>query len=241
MDPDYLARYAELYRGHWWWRARETLVVEKIRRMAPVTGWERALDIGCGDGLFLPELSRFAETVEGLEAEESTVAADTSRRYKIHIGRLDERFRPGTVYDLVSMLDVLEHILDAPSALASCRQLMAPKGVLVLTVPAFQGLWTSHDDLNLHQLRYTRRGLCSLVEEAGFEVSESRYFFHWLIAPKWIVARVERILGSRLHQAKTPPQILNSLLYGLSRLEQSLLGPFRWLPGTSIFLVARKE
>ena len=240
MDPEYGSRYSELYRSHWWWRAREVLITRTIRRIVPATGWQRILDVGCGDGLFLPQLSQFAETVEGLEVEESLVSRDSMRRYTIHVGELDERFRPSAPYDLISMMDVLEHIPDSRTALDSCREMLTPNGVLLLTVPALQCLWTSHDDVNQHQLRYTLGGLRSLVEEAGFAVAESRYFFHWLVGPKWVVGKAERVMGNRLHQAETPPRILNGFLYGFSRFEQVALSPFRWLPGSSALLVARR-
>ena len=139
------------------------------------------------------------------------------------------------------MLDVLEHIEEPLPALKRAREVMSPGGVLLITVPAFQALWTSHDDLNHHFVRYTRRDLARLVEEAGFAVAESRYFFHWMVGPKWVVGRAERVMGNRLHQAETPPHIVNGFLYGFSRFEQVALSPFRWLPGSSALLVARRE
>jgi hypothetical protein len=115
---------------------------------------------------------------------------------------------------------------------------MARGGILLLTVPAFECLWTSHDDLNHHHARYTRRELIRLVSEAGFETLESRYFFHWLVLPKWLIAWTERVLGRRVHDPATPPCILNRFLHTLSRVEQVALRPLGWLPGTSILLTA---
>ena len=238
MDADYSSRYAELYRSHWWWRSREALVTRQIAKLVPEEGWGRALDIGCGDGLFLPQLSRFAETVEGLEVEAHIVSEDAARRHTIHIGALDERFEPAAPYEFISMLDVLEHIEKPLPALRRCREIIAPQGVLLLTVPAFQALWTSHDEINHHYVRYTRRELTRLVEEAGFDAIESRYFFHWLVPPKWVVGRLEGALGARLHQPGIPPRSLNALLYGFSRMEQGLFRPLGGIPGSSILLVA---
>ena len=51
MDPAYGQRYRALYEGHWWWRAREAVVLGELERMRPASGWKRALDVGCGDGL----------------------------------------------------------------------------------------------------------------------------------------------------------------------------------------------
>ena len=238
MDSDYSSRYAELYRAHWWWRSRENLVITKIAERAPADGWERALDVGCGDALFLGRLAGFANTVEGLEIDESLVSEGAAERHTIHIGALAETFEPASPYDFVSMLDVLEHIEEPLPALKRAREVMSPGGVLLITVPAFQSLWTSHDDLNHHFVRYTRRDLARLVEEAGFEVVESRYFFHWLAPPKWILGRTERVLGIRLHRAEVPRRALNALLYAVSRVEQAAFRRLRWFPGSSVLLVA---
>jgi 2-polyprenyl-3-methyl-5-hydroxy-6-metoxy-1,4-benzoquinol methylase len=241
MDPDYASRYAELYRSHWWWRSRESIVLREIGKRVPRAGWQRGLDVGCGDGLFLQQLSLFARTVEGLEVAGSLVSDEAAKRHTIHIGALDELFEPSGSYDFTSMLDVLEHIAEPLPALQRLREIIAPGGILLITVPAFQTLWTSHDDINCHHVRYTRRALARLVEEAGFSAIESRYFFHWLVAPKWVVGRAERVLGRRLHQAQTPPRIVNGLLYWISRLEQAVVSPlFRWLPGSSILLMAQR-
>jgi SAM-dependent methyltransferase len=241
MDADYASGYAELYRSHWWWRAREALVTQKIAQLVPAEGWRRALDIGCGDGLFLPQLSRFAETVEGLEVEGRLVSEDAARRYSIHIGALDERFAPAAPYEFISMLDVLEHIAQPLPALRRCREIMAPQGILVLTVPAFRALWTSHDELNRHYARYTRRELIRLVNEAGFDAIESRYFFHWLVLPKWVVRQAERVLGPHVHHPGIPPHFVNRVLHAFSRIERRIFKPLGWMPGTSIFLAATPQ
>ena len=238
MDADFASGYADLYRSHWWWRAREALVTQKIAQLVPAEGWRRALDVGCGDGLFLPQLSRFAETVEGLEVEARLVSEDAEKSYPIHIGALDERFQPAAPYEFISMLDVLEHIAQPLPALRRCREIMAPRGILVLTVPAFRALWTSHDELNHHHARYTRGELIHLVREAGFDTIESRYFFHWMVLPKWVVRQAERVLGARVHRPGIPPSFVNGVLHGFSRIERRLLKPFGWMPGTSIFLAA---
>ncbi len=239
MDAEYASVYADLYRSHWWWRARESLVTRKIERLAPAERWQRALDVGCGDALFLPQLSRFANVVEGLEVEAQLVSEEAAGRYPIHIGPLDERFQPSAPYEFISMLDVVEHIPQPLPVLRRCREIMAPGGTLVLTVPAFRFLWTSHDDINHHHARYTRGELNRLVREAGFETLESRYFFHWMVLPKWIVRLAERLLGARVHRTGVPPGFVNGMLYGLCRVEGALLGPFGWLPGTSVFLAAK--
>jgi len=80
--------------------------------------------------------------------------------------------------------------------------------------------------------------LARLVEEAGFEVVESRYFFHWLAPPKWLLGRTERALGIRLRHAEVPRRAVNALLYAVSRVEQAAFKHLPWFSGSSILLVA---
>jgi 2-polyprenyl-3-methyl-5-hydroxy-6-metoxy-1,4-benzoquinol methylase len=234
MDPDYAAAYADLYRTHWWWRAREDLVTRVIGGIQRETSWRSALDVGCGDALFLPALAQFADDVEGLEPDGSLISARAAQEYRIHVCELDSEFRPDGPYDLITMLDVLEHLADPVSALSRCREMLSPAGHLVITVPALNSLWTSHDDLNRHQRRYTRRSLAREIEEAGLSLIRSRYFFHWLVLPKWLIARGEKLSESPLHSVAAPPPRRNRALFRLSRLEQVLAGPFPGLPGTSV-------
>ena len=72
MDSDYGARYRDLFQRHWWWRARERVILDALRAHQPAAGWRDVLDVGCGDGLFFDELSKLpgVQLVEGVEPAE---------------------------------------------------------------------------------------------------------------------------------------------------------------------------
>ena len=108
MDPKYGERYRDLFEKHWWWRARTRLIIDVLRRLQPARGWKSILDVGCGDGLFFPQLSQFGE-VEGVEPFAELVSPNNPYRSRIQICPFDENFRPGKRYSLILMLDVLEH------------------------------------------------------------------------------------------------------------------------------------
>ncbi len=239
MDAEYARQYAELYRSHWWWRARESLILRTLRNLAPSGGWDRILNVGCGDGLLLAELADLGREVEGLEVDTQILSPETTERFRIHLGVLDERFRPAESYDLITLLDVLEHIQDPIAALRQCRELLAPGGILLLTVPAFRSLWTHHDDTNHHFTRYTRRTLGRVLKDAGFTCTESGYFFHWLVPPKLAIRAYESLFTPPPTQPGIPAGAINRGLVLLSLLEQKTLTRFRLIPGTSLLAVAR--
>ena len=147
MRDDYLKLYRELYQQHWWWRAREKFILKTLAALQPPGGWTRILDVGCGDGLFFDQLMPFGE-VEGVEASAASVSEHGPYRSRIHICSFDENFQPGKQFTLILMLDVLEHLADPAAALRRALALLAPGGMVLATVPAFN---TSVDKSRRHQ------------------------------------------------------------------------------------------
>ena len=235
MEADYAAVYGELYRRHWWWRAREAVVLATLRRLRAGRGPGRVLDIGCGDGLFFDALAEFGE-VEGVEPDASLLAADSPHRGRITVAPFDAAFQPGRRYALVTMLDVLEHLPDPVGALRHVRALLEPQGRLVLTVPAFNWLWTHHDELNRHYVRYTRHTLAARLREAGMKLDEARYFFRWTVPAKLAVRAKEAVLGPGGPERLPAPPV-NRALYLLSRAEQAVIGRLPLPFGTSLLAV----
>lgn len=225
MDPEYGKKYRELYQRHWWWRAREAAVLDVLRRYLADKRDLRVLDVGCGDGLFFSALKEFGE-VEGLESSVDLLDPDGPYRENIHVAPFDERFQPGRTYDLILMLDVLEHLPDPEGALRHAAGLLGHGGSLLLTVPAFRVLWTNHDVLNHHLTRYRRRTLRPLLEIAGFVVVDERYWNQWTFSAKLVQRVMERILQSEPKPPSIPPQLFNLLLFNLARMEQNTIG--RW-------------
>jgi hypothetical protein len=139
------------------------------------------------------------------------------------------------------MLDVLEHIPNEGDALEAARHLLQPEGLILLTVPALQVLWTHHDDMNHHQRRYDRARLRSALERAGFEVLELRFLFHSLVVPKLATVLKERIMPPGPDTTPgIPPAWINNLLHRVCRGEQKLFNRVRPPLGTSLFALARK-
>lgn len=236
MDPAYGARYRDLYERHWWWRAREAAILDLLGELAPDGGFGRILDVGCGDGLFFSGLARFGEP-EGLEVDEALVTEAGRARGKIHVGPFDALFEPGHRFGLVTLLDVIEHIDDDVAALRHAARLAAPDGLVVITVPAFQALWTAHDQYNHHLRRYRRASLLAVAREAGLEIRSCRYLFHWLFPLKLLLRLKERLSPGTPAMPEVPAPGTNRLFYRFCRLEQRTWGRFAWPFGSSLAAV----
>jgi 2-polyprenyl-3-methyl-5-hydroxy-6-metoxy-1,4-benzoquinol methylase len=239
MDADYGAHYRDLFERHWWWRARERVILAALRAHEPSRGWSTVLDIGCGDGLFFDALAqlRGVTFVEGVEPAAALVSPDGPHRERIHVVPFDERFDTGRRYSLITMLDVLEHLPDPVAALRHALALLEPDGVFLATVPAFMALWTRHDELNYHYTRYTKESFGALASAAGLRIEDERYFFHWTALAKVATRVAEWAMPGEPRAPAVPAAPINRVLYALSRAEEKVMGGLPLPFGSSLLVV----
>ena len=240
MDREYAASYSELYRRHWWWRAREVAILDVISRLRSPSDWGDILDVGCGDGLLFDHLLKLGN-VEGVEPDASLVRDDGPHRCRIHTVPFDQGFLPRARYSLILMLDVLEHLADPVAALCHARRLLAPGGILLCTVPAFHLIWTNHDALNRHVTRYTKRSFRAVALAAGLEIVRESYLFQWVFAAKLGVRLSERVTKSEPSVPGIPHAWVNALLFHLTRAEYAMLRPWPVPFGSSLLVVAKRN
>ncbi len=241
MDERYARAYAELYRRHWWWRARERFLMNTAHEELSPNVRHRILDVGAGSGLFFQRLSELGD-VWGVETDENLRTGVPAIDDRIHWGSL-ESYRPETKFTAILFLDVLEHVTDPVALLRAGLALLERGGVVIVTVPAFMAIWTRHDALNEHKTRFSRSSFRQVATAAGVRERTTRYFFHWLVAAKFAVRLVEAVNGgsARADLPHVPGRILNAALYGVSRGEQ-LLGLHRFLPwGSSLLYVGVRD
>ena len=242
MRADYAEHYRTLWEEHWWWRSRERFIIDVLSRLT-LPKAARILDVGCGDGLFFPSLERFG-TVDGLEADPSLLNESTYRP-RIQVGRLDRSFQPGPNYDLLVILDVLEHIDDDLEALRAAHQALKPGGRILITVPALDWLWSRHDQVNQHFRRYDRAQLQARLRASGFHVESVRYFFGWTVLPlllrRWLSPPVNDPDSETAdYSVRIPPSIINRALTLLSKVDHWVGSRFPWPLGSSLIAVGSR-
>lgn len=240
MDPEYARRYRDLYMRHWWWRAREHAVLKVLHRHLLPSRRQRILDVGCGDGLFFSRLAEFGE-VQGVEPDAALVDPLGPYRSRIRIAPFDANFQSAEPYSVMLMLDVLEHLDNPAEALGHAHSLLEPMGALLVTVPAFQLLWTNHDVINHHRVRYRRGTIGPLLRQTGFMVLEERYWYQWICPIKLAIRLSEGILRRPPRVARVPSQWINRPLYWISRAEQETLGAIGIPFGSTLMLYCVKQ
>ncbi len=236
MDESYGQVYRKLYEQHWWWRSREAAILDVLRKLVPPSGFGDILDVGCGDGLFFDKLSQFGD-VEGVEFSAALLNPNGPHRQQIHTAPFDASFQPGRQYGLITMLDVLEHLPDPIAALRHALSLLDENGKLLITVPAFNLIWTTHDDLNHHRTRYTKRSFHLEAQAAGMRIDLMRYWYQWPFPLKLAARAIEAVTHPHPRNPGIPPAFINRALYRLSRIEQKIFTEIPAPFGSSLLMV----
>ena len=202
--------------------------------------WKRAFwRSGAGTGHNLPMLSRFGH-VDAVEIDPAARAI-ASQRLGRPIGDSPLPLLPGITrgeYDLIAVLDVVEHIKDDVAALAAMATCLKPGGKILIAVPAHQWLWSAHDVVNHHYRRYSKSSLTAAIKMAGLKPVKLGYF-NSLLFPLAAAARVAGRLTGRDDSDDSPPaKMLNTLFERIFRLERHIVGRMPMTPGVSLLTLA---
>jgi SAM-dependent methyltransferase len=239
---------------HCWYRALRRLAAERtdeaLGRRSRDAPEPRILDAGCGTGGMLRRLQDRG-AVQGLDVESMALRfACTRGRFPLtrgSVGRLP--YRPAS-FDLVISLDVIYHraVPSDLEALMEFRRVLSPDGVLILNLPAFESLRSSHDRAVHTARRYTRAGLTALLKQAGFRVERMNYWNSLLLGPLALLRLGRRSKGKPGSGEAVPasdvvalPGWLNWCLGRILAAETLWLRRFDFPAGLSLMAVARPK
>ncbi|RYD59586.1 MAG: class I SAM-dependent methyltransferase [Sphingomonadales bacterium] len=239
MDRVVYDRMAAHDTTHWWYRARREILSDFLTRWAGLPAHARILEIGCGTGHNLPMLAQFGD-VDAIEIDE-TAAAQASERLGKHVGSSPlpelEGVAPAS-YDLVAVLDVVEHVEDDVAALKAMATALRPGGQILITVPAHQWMWSAHDVVNHHKRRYSKKTLIAALDAAGLRYRKLGWF-NSLLFPAAVAARLAgKLTGKDDSDDSPPPKLLNTVFEKIFRLERHLVGRVPLPPGLSLIVLA---
>jgi SAM-dependent methyltransferase len=242
MDRNYELKTHAVEDRHWWYRGRRRVLESVYDGLALAPG-ARILDAGCGSGRNMVELARRG-SVSGVELSETSARLARERHAgEVVSGSLLEMPFAEASFDMAVSLDVIEHLDDDLAALRELRRVIVPGGPLLITVPAYQWLWSGHDEINHHHRRYTRRSLQAVAERAGWRQVRTTYF-NSLLLPVAIVLRVLDRFNRRATQSSldlwVPPAPVNLALEQPLALEAAVIAHGGRIPaGLSLLAVFR--
>ena len=183
--------------SHWWYVGRRRIIQSLVERICKTFKDPRILDVGCGTGANLKMLADYGKA-EGVDISPQAVDYCRERGLdSVKLGAVENLPYENGSFELVTALDVIEHLDDDVSGLREMRRVLRPDGRILLFVPAFMFLWGVQDDVSNHRRRYTLPSLLKAVDEAGFSVEWGSYANISFFLPVLLVRSVMRWLGLR--------------------------------------------
>jgi SAM-dependent methyltransferase len=233
---------------HWWFAGRRRIIKSFLEPLCCNSGpsYEgtrplNILDVGCGTGANLEMLSQFGNA-EGVDLSGEALSFCRARGLEnVKQGEAEALPYEDGSFDLVTGLDVVEHLDHDLAGLKEMRRVLRPGGHAVLFVPAFMFLWGVQDDVSNHRRRYTLAGLKQVVNEAGFEVERATYVNLSFFAPIFIGRLLMRALRIRPESENNlTVGFLNGVLGRIFGAESLALRYLNFPFGVSIMCVARR-
>ena len=224
----------------WWNRARKNIIIDTILNNIDNLEVKKLLDIGCGSGDFLFSISKYIPNSIGIEGYEYH-----HKKYdNIKICNIFDNGLEPHSFDIITALDVMEHIEDESKFLNEIKKLLAIKpnytggGYTLITVPAYQFLFGYHDMMANHYRRYNKKRLKKVLLENGFEIMKISYFNFFLFPPFFVVRMIDKIFNLKRVQ-KEQKSIFNELLYKIFNFEKYLLRKINLPFGSSLIALCK--
>ena len=241
MRPEIYQKMAEVEERHWWHVARRRIISHLIAGLELPAG-ATILEAGCGPGGNLATLARHGRVIAFELDDAARAIAHRQGDFEIYSGHLPDGIPPEVDrVDLITLLDVLEHLDDEVASLNALYQRLVPGGWLIVAVPAVPILWSHHDETHHHRRRYRKRGLAAVVTAAGFEIDFVTYYNFWLFPVAAGVRMADKLLGRDIDRGMdVPPDGLNKALAWLFASERYCIGRIPFPFGLSLILRARR-
>ena len=228
---------------HWWFVGRRAIlesfmrsIVEKITVENP-----KILDVGCGTGANLEMLANFGES-EGVDVSDDALEFCRLKNLKATKGLAEKLPFADESFDVVTALDVVEHLDDDIAGLKEMHRVLKKDGKTLIFVPAFMWLWGVQDDISNHRIRYTKKQIVERLQKAGFEIERATYANWTFFAPILAGRTIMKITGIKPEsENNVNVSALNGIFGKIFSAERFWLRKFDFPLGVSIVITARKK
>lgn len=226
----------------WWFVGRKKIISNFLEKYLANQRNFTILDIGCGAGGMIDHLSSYG-TVTGVDKDKQIARFNRKNGRKVIHGDLVKLNLPDSSFDLVSLLEVLEHVEDDVCGLKEVYRILKPGGIFFISVPAFPFLWSSHDYASHHKRRYTKSELLKKLSKSGFRILNVSYFDSFLFPIILVYRFWTNLFGKEKYKSNFIdfPPIINAFLKIIFSSESFFLKRFNFPLGVSLLVIARKK
>ena len=255
MEYAYEAEYHKIEEKNWWFISRRDMILQLIKKICSNKN-VNILEIGCSGGPLIKFLhqKKFLN-ISGIDISQNAIKLCKKRGLK-NVKVMDgaKTTFNDDKFDLIIASDTLEHIKNDNSALLEWYRILKPNGKLIIFVPAFNFLWSSHDEINHHFRRYSQSELRKKIKQTKFRIISTSYWNFCIFLPVMELRLIQRLIDnkkSRYHVGKTTPFGIKTLIYKLNpfinrfliyllAVENYFLKFSNFPFGVSIYLVCEK-
>lgn len=246
MDQNYETKHHREEEGHCWYRARRDILIALVEKYPKNS---KILDIGCSGGPLISDLNKIGfNDIYGIDISEDAIKICKDRGLKkISLERGESLNFKNEEFDVIIASDILEHIKEEGVALQEWKRILKINGKLIVFVPAFNFLWSSHDEKNYHYRRYSKTTLKKSLQNAGFSIERSSYWNLSLFLPTLLMRMVQKAIKSLFGKKQKNDQlhslnpIFDSLIFKLLKLENLILKKIDLPLGVSTFCISKKS
>jgi ubiquinone/menaquinone biosynthesis C-methylase UbiE len=234
FNPSAFERLKKAEENHFWFQIRRKWIFDRIMKF--IFPPAKILEVGCGTGNVSSFLAQKGYIVTGCELYSEAINMSWPGFLKVQGDANNLPFKD-TSFDIVGLFDMIEHFQDDTTPLKEAIRVLKKGGIIVVTVPAREELWSYRDERALHKRRYTKERLKIAFSKANIKPVLTEYMFMSLYMPMKYLRGKSKKNNNQFKINK----LVNPLLKGIFNIERLISKGLPLPIGTSLIVVAQKN